>query len=480
MENSSYTLPERPPFVVSSGAWVINCLVFASIAGSLISAVFAILVKQWAAGIISGLRSIPTPQLRARTRQFRAEGVRRFYFAYIAAFVPVVVHFSLVLFGIGIVEFLIYTDERPLAAVVITCLLLGAGAYFILSLLPLFYLDAPFQSPMTSIFRFLVTTAKKMLSVCSPRRRTGVSKPNKVLDELIGKQDQVSRHIHLSWKLDIDVLVSLMAMADKHTERWVLEQTLNDMQGLAKVQKSAPRLFCHPAILRTYSYLVSTSIHEGRGAVSLARGRELGARSLCRFLIWLGSVGAESNSMQDLGRFLEDQTLVTDHSALPTALRTYGLQHKRTEDIILGEMAVHELDHINQQDERDCTACVDFVVNTSGGLASTNPYSQVYEYLTSLRPEAWATDIKRGKAEREQMIRYIAAQTRCLASFAPLIPPSDLAYGRMRNLISRFRLGDPVFANLWSETVPSSRIQFTNPHLSPWLLAIEAQRNLQS
>ncbi|CCA75076.1 hypothetical protein PIIN_09061 [Serendipita indica DSM 11827] len=481
MDNSSYSLPERKPFVVPAGAWAINCLVFASIAGSLISAFFAILVKQWAAGIISGLKGIPTPQLRARTRHFRAEGVRRFYFAHIASFVPVVVHFSLVLFGVGIVEFLIYSDERPLAAVVITCLLLGAGAYFLLSLLPLFYLNAPFQSPMTTIFRFFASSIRRIFSLYSPQRPPKSSEHNETLDELIGKQDQVSRHIHLSWKLDIDVLVSLMAMADKHTERWVLEQTLRDMRGLIKVQKSAPRLFCHPAILRTYSYLVSTSIFEGQNeTVTLARGREPRARGLCRFLIWLGSVGAESSSMQDLCRFLEDQTLVRKQSALPTALRAYGLKHKRTEDVLLGEMAVQELGHMSQKAGRQCTTCVDFILHANGGWATTNPHSQIYEYLISLRPETWVNDIKRGRAEKEQMIRYIAAQTRCLASFAPIIPPSNLAYTRMRSLITKFHLGDPALANIWNETVPSSTIEFTNPHLSAWLRDMETQRSYQS
>lgn len=474
MENSSNTLPERKPFVVPAGAWAINCLVFASIAGTLISAFFAILVKQWAADIIRGLTRISTPQLRARTHQFRIQGVYRFQFARIAAFVPVIVHLSLACFSIGIVEFLIYSEQRPLAAVVIACSLLGVGAYFLLSLLPLVYLEAPFQSPLTAIFRSLGSSIRRLFSLCFPRL---LSSTDLLLNEIVGEQDPVSRHIHLSWALDVDVLVSLVGMADKRTERRVLEQALIDLQRLIVVRKRAPQLLLSPVLMNTYLYLVSTMIQPG-GTVSLAHDREPRARSLCHFLIWLGSISAENNLMQHLRQLLEYNPSFVDHSVLPIALRAYGLKYRHTEDVVSGDMAVRELGHINQNAERECTACVDFVVHTNGIRTSTNPHSLTYNYLMTLQPDMW--DIQRGRAERERIIGYIAAQTRCLARFAPLTAPSNLAYARMRNLIIKFRLGDPALAYIWSETVPGSTIEFTNPHLSAWISEIEAQRALQA
>lgn len=469
MENSSYALPESKPFVVPVGAWAINCLVFASIAGSLVAAFFAILVKQWAASLTSGLASIPTPQLRARTRHFRAEGVRRFYFAHVASFLPVIVHISLVLFGIGIVEFLFYTKETSIAIVVTTWLVVGAGAYLFLSLLPLFSMAAPFRSPMTTILMFLHTLLRRFIKACSGRPQAKMSPKKQALNELIGKQDAVSKLIHLSWKLDMDVLVSLMAMADKHTERWVLEQILMDMQALTKIQEESPQLLWHPAVLRTFSYLVSTSIDESGSRVTLAQGREHRARTLCRFIIWLGSVAGEKTSVQDLGRILQEQTIGDDNTGLPTALYMYGTLHNRLDDVVLGEMALNELGHIGQTTKQQCTKCVDFVVNG----ASTNPESEMHNYLIDIDPEEYSNDTKEARLKREHIIRYIASQTRCLATFAPLQEPSTLAVSRLEELTSTFELGDPIFANLWRELVPVSKIRSERPHLASWLNLIE-------
>lgn len=82
---------------------LVNALWFASLILSLTTASLAMLVKQWLHEYLSG--DYYSPQARLRIRQFRHEGVERWYVIEIAAFLPLLLQISLGLFFLGLCNF---------------------------------------------------------------------------------------------------------------------------------------------------------------------------------------------------------------------------------------------------------------------------------------------------------------------------------------------------------------------------------------
>lgn len=93
----------QAPFQPSTNAVRVNVLWFASLTLSLVSASFAILVKQWLREYLTG--DYTSPQARLRIRHFRNPGLAHWKVFDIAAILPLLLQISLALFLIGLCFF---------------------------------------------------------------------------------------------------------------------------------------------------------------------------------------------------------------------------------------------------------------------------------------------------------------------------------------------------------------------------------------
>ncbi|KAH9976603.1 hypothetical protein BGW80DRAFT_1144106, partial [Lactifluus volemus] len=126
----------------------VNILWFLSLVLSVASALAATLVQQWTRKYLLTTQLPSSPQRRARIRTFLFQGVLRFRLDTIANSVPLLLHASVFLFLTGLVKFLFQTDDT-LGYILLACVVACTVTYVTLTLLPLFYRDCPYETPMS-------------------------------------------------------------------------------------------------------------------------------------------------------------------------------------------------------------------------------------------------------------------------------------------------------------------------------------------
>ena len=137
----------------------VNILWFISLCLSITCALAATLVQQWARKYLSTTQLQSSPQRRARVRTYLFQGVVRFRLDTVVNSVPLLLHLSVFLFFTGLVEFLFLLDNT-LAYIILACVAVCAVAYVALTLLPIFYRDCPYQTPMSGPLWRLVQALK--------------------------------------------------------------------------------------------------------------------------------------------------------------------------------------------------------------------------------------------------------------------------------------------------------------------------------
>ncbi|EIW55906.1 uncharacterized protein TRAVEDRAFT_128690, partial [Trametes versicolor FP-101664 SS1] len=119
-------------FKVAASAVRVNVYWFTSLILSLSTALIAILAKQWVNYLLAGLS--PVPSSRARHRQYRMDGMRRWNLPAVLSFLPVLLHISLLLFFTGLVDFIWgLNDTVAIISAVLVCI--TAFVYFLANLL---------------------------------------------------------------------------------------------------------------------------------------------------------------------------------------------------------------------------------------------------------------------------------------------------------------------------------------------------------
>lgn len=137
-----------PPFQLTGSAIRVNVYWFSSLVISLSTALFTILAKQWVNYLLAGLSPVPSTQ--GRHRQYRTDGLHKWHLPAIIAFLPLLLHISLVLFFVGLVDFVWSLNDgigAAAAALVVATLLV----YFATNLLSYIYPDCPFKTSVTVI-----------------------------------------------------------------------------------------------------------------------------------------------------------------------------------------------------------------------------------------------------------------------------------------------------------------------------------------
>ncbi|KAJ7282366.1 hypothetical protein C8J57DRAFT_1122275, partial [Mycena rebaudengoi] len=155
--NSIFTPSPIAPFVPTTASVVCNTLWFISLGLSLSCALIATLLEQWAREFLHRADMQSTPIIRARVYSYLYYGLKRFKMHAVVEIVPLLLHTSLILFFGGLVAFL--HPVNPVVMAVASGLLgLITTIYFGLTVLPLFYLDCPYRTPLSgSLWRLMMT-----------------------------------------------------------------------------------------------------------------------------------------------------------------------------------------------------------------------------------------------------------------------------------------------------------------------------------
>ncbi|KAI0065256.1 hypothetical protein BV25DRAFT_1799085, partial [Artomyces pyxidatus] len=144
-------VPTAAPFIPSASSVRVNVLWFLSLCTSLTCALGATLMQRWARNylrFVQTSRSDPHAQAFARTWAF--EGILSFQMPEAMEMITSLLHVSLFLFFTGLLEF-IFSIHHTVAFVTLAFVVSVVAVYATLTVLPIFFHNCPFQTPLSSI-----------------------------------------------------------------------------------------------------------------------------------------------------------------------------------------------------------------------------------------------------------------------------------------------------------------------------------------
>ena len=137
----------------------IQCILFSSLAASLLAAFVAILGKQW-------LNRYAKVDMRgslidrSRDRQRKIDGMATWGFGFVMDSLPLMLQIALFLLGSALSKYL-FTIHKAVAAVVVGFTALGLLFYVVIVLSAILSYNCPFQTPASLIFRFVINLFKE-------------------------------------------------------------------------------------------------------------------------------------------------------------------------------------------------------------------------------------------------------------------------------------------------------------------------------
>ncbi|KAH9989154.1 hypothetical protein BJV77DRAFT_948811, partial [Russula vinacea] len=138
-----------PPFFPPTYSIWVNSLWFLSFVLSLICALLATSLQQWARRYIRVTQPARcSPEKRARMRAFFANGVDMLGARLVVERLPMLLHLSLFLFFAGLGIFLFNTNHAVFNSV-IWLIALFSTIYVVLTLIPMFLLQSPYFTPLS-------------------------------------------------------------------------------------------------------------------------------------------------------------------------------------------------------------------------------------------------------------------------------------------------------------------------------------------
>ncbi|KAJ7162865.1 hypothetical protein C8R46DRAFT_1101729 [Mycena filopes] len=149
---STFQVPVAPtPFSPPTTSLVCNTLWFISLGLSLTCALIATLLEQWARDFLHRADMRSAPVIRARVFSYLYYGLKRFSMHTVVDIIPLLLHASLLFFFAGLVAFLL--PINPVITYVAAGLLVVVVAiYSLLTVLPIWYLDCPYRTPLSAGF----------------------------------------------------------------------------------------------------------------------------------------------------------------------------------------------------------------------------------------------------------------------------------------------------------------------------------------
>ena len=154
LANSTAPAYQRSDFVVPEWAIVVNALLFAILCCSLIAALAGVIALQWVNEYDAGLDIVDARKL-AVTRRFRFVGVEKWKMGEIIAILPLLLHASVFLFFVGMIEWMRNTNHI-IYYICVGGVVVAAAFYGITATLGALFGNAPFRSPSARTLRFLI------------------------------------------------------------------------------------------------------------------------------------------------------------------------------------------------------------------------------------------------------------------------------------------------------------------------------------
>jgi len=148
MRNSSLGPYVPPDFSPPEHIVIVNALFYASLGVMLLAAFIAMLIKSWIREFDRGLGAMSLPEQRAKTREFRYLGMKRWKLPEIVGILPLLIQISLLLFSIGLLFFLFHISTPSFH---VTTAIFGIGVlyYAVTTSISVFATSSPFHSPLS-------------------------------------------------------------------------------------------------------------------------------------------------------------------------------------------------------------------------------------------------------------------------------------------------------------------------------------------
>jgi hypothetical protein len=236
------TLPDLNSFQPTASAVRVNTLWFISLGMSTACALWATLMQQWTRRYVQVTDAPYGPPKRARIRAFFAEGVEKFALAAAVEVLPVLLHTSVLIFYIGLIDFLLninHTVAFTMLSLVALCVLI----YFVLSIMPLYFHNSPYQTPLSAVFWFMQESAPLIklwfLKSTEDVQRNILERREKIALGMRRALEKIAAS--LTWEMDGRSLQWTLLSLDEDHE---LEEFLDGLPGLfrASAQPTSPGL----------------------------------------------------------------------------------------------------------------------------------------------------------------------------------------------------------------------------------------------
>ena len=148
MRNSSLGPYVPPDFTPPVHIVIVNALFYASLGVMILVAFIAMLIKSWVREFDRGLGAMSLPEQRAKTREFRYLGMKRWKLPEMVGILPMLIQTSLILFAIGLVIFLFHIST-PSCGVTTAILGIGIFYYTMTTSISVIVTSSPFHSSLS-------------------------------------------------------------------------------------------------------------------------------------------------------------------------------------------------------------------------------------------------------------------------------------------------------------------------------------------
>ncbi|KAH9017271.1 hypothetical protein EDB85DRAFT_678763 [Lactarius pseudohatsudake] len=142
------------PFEPTASAVRVNVLWFLSLVFSLTCALSATLMQQWARRYQELAQRRGAPHRRGYVRAYIFDGLSKFEMARAVATMPMLLHVSVFLFFVGLVEFL-FPIDTTVSYFTLVCIVMFALAYVTLTVLPNIFFNCPYATPLSGLTWYL-------------------------------------------------------------------------------------------------------------------------------------------------------------------------------------------------------------------------------------------------------------------------------------------------------------------------------------
>jgi hypothetical protein len=258
---------------------------------SLIAATGAMLVKQWARQYRMGLGDDILAWRLAQNRHIRYTGLITSHLRNMVAWIPILLHLSLLLFMVGSSLWL-YSMHKPTFAIITALVFGGALMYAVLACIPVFHSGSPYRWPISDI---VLAISHKFHSLDGPNfETTEVELTSTALHGLLLTPDGARAPFREQMMpMEVNHLdYGIMEYVLKHSDAWQeVERALDNMRifQIRELRKgAAPTTLDGALILRRCGELVDTCyMVDSLNQSVLVAGMLERARRVCRVLEWL-------------------------------------------------------------------------------------------------------------------------------------------------------------------------------------------------